>query len=140
VDLFAGRDRIARRRLAANLDRVALESGEAACVRGEPGDSLYVVARGALGVYIAGEGGEELRVSTLRAPASFGEMALLTGEPRSATVRAIGPAEALRLERGRFVELLRREPRIGLAISATLSRRLVQADQRFLRVEKVAEE
>jgi di/tricarboxylate transporter/CRP-like cAMP-binding protein len=139
VDLFAGLDRIALARLAANLDPVTFESGEAACVRGEPGDSLYIVSQGTLGVYIAGgDGHAEVRVATLRAPACFGEMALLTGEPRSATVRAVGPAEALRLDRTRFVELLRREPTIGLSISATLSRRLVQADQRYLRLEKTA--
>jgi CRP-like cAMP-binding protein/di/tricarboxylate transporter len=136
VDLFKGLDRIALAKLAANLDLVVFETGEAACVQGEPGDSLYIVARGAMGVSIAdAEGQGEVRVGTMRAPACFGEVALLTGEPRSATVRAVGPAEALRLDRAKFVELLRREPTIGLAISATLSRRLVAADQRYLRAE-----
>src|SRR5918911_1680297 len=122
VDLFSGLDRVTLAKVAASLDPVAFDDGEAACVQGQPGDSFYVISRGRLGVYVSAEG-EETRVATMGVGTSFGEMALLTGEPRSATVRALGRAEALRLERARVVDLLRREPGIGLAISATLSRR-----------------
>src|SRR5688572_29420490 len=124
VDLFSGLDRITLSKLAANLDPIFFAEGECACVQGEPGDSLYLVSEGRLGVFLVGPGGEERQVATLGEGACFGEMALLTGEPRTATVRAIGDAETLRLNRMRFVELLRREPTIGLSISATLSRRL----------------
>ncbi|HET7770550.1 MAG TPA: cyclic nucleotide-binding domain-containing protein [Chloroflexota bacterium] len=124
VDLFSGLDRVTLSKLAANLDPVFFADGEAACIQGEPGDSLYLVSHGTLAVFLIGDGTAERRVATLGEGACFGEMALLTGEPRTATVRAIGDVEALRLNRTRFVELLRREPTIGLAISATLSRRL----------------
>src|SRR5688500_8591093 len=128
VDLFSGLDRITISKLAANLDLVFHEDGVAACVQGEPGDSLHIVSDGTLGVFLVSESGEERQVATLSIGESFGEMALLTGEPRTATVRALGDAETLRLERTRFIELLTREPRIGLAINATLSRRLRAAN------------
>ena len=138
VDLFSGLDRVALARLAANLDPVEFAPEAPACTQGEPGDSLYIISQGAMGVYISTAGGtHEIRVATLGPGACFGEMALLTGEPRSATVRAVESAEALRLERTRFIELLRREPTIGLAISATLSRRLGSANQSIVRGEKL---
>ncbi|CAA9301928.1 MAG: hypothetical protein AVDCRST_MAG77-5732 [uncultured Chloroflexi bacterium] len=129
VDLFSGLSRVALAKIAASLDPVQLADHEPACVQGDPGDSMYIVSGGSLGVFILPDGVHEARVATLGPGACFGEMALLTGEPRSATVRALGAAEALRLERERFVDLLRREPAIGLAISATLSRRLRDANQ-----------
>lgn len=125
VELFAGLDRVDLAKLAAHLDPVKAEDGGEVFHQGEPGDSLYVVACGRFGVFVAaGEGAGEIRVATLSAGDLFGEMSLFTNEPRSATVRAEGGGEALRLERGRFLDLLRREPTISLAIAATLSRRL----------------
>src|SRR5205823_12764517 len=91
VDLFSGLDRLALAKLAASLDPVSFEDGEAACRQGEPGDSLFVIARGRLGVYVDA-GGRETQVATMGEGVCFGEMALLTGEPRSATVRAQGGA------------------------------------------------
>ena len=55
-------------------------------------------------------------------------MALLTDEPRSATVRAGGDAEVLRLERERFLDLVRRDATVAAAVAATLSHRLRVAD------------
>lgn len=129
VDLFSGLSRITLAKIAAYLDPVEFADRESACIAGEPGDSMYVVSRGVLGVFLTGSDGQhETRVATLGPGACFGEMALFTGEPRSATVRALGEAEALRLERSRFIDLLRGEPGIGLSISATLSRRLKDAN------------
>jgi anion transporter len=62
----------------------------------------------------------ERRVNTLVAGNSFGEMALLGDHPRSATIRADTDAEVLRLERTRFLALVREEPSVALAIAATL--------------------
>ncbi|MBW8837005.1 MAG: cyclic nucleotide-binding domain-containing protein, partial [Burkholderia sp.] len=125
ADLFAGLDRVTLAKLAANLDRVSLRKGEAACIEGEPGDSLYIVSEGTFGVFVGGAGEDRrLRVATLRPGGCFGEMALLTGEPRSASVIADREGELLRLDQERFTDLLRRDPSIGLALSASLSRRL----------------
>src|SRR5437868_437164 len=72
------------------------------------------------------------RLSTLTHADYFGEMALLDDAPRSATVRAEAAGELLRLERGRFLQLLEREPRIAYAVARTLSRRLRAADRSVL--------
>lgn len=145
AELFSGLDRLTLAKLAANLDTVSFRKGEAACNQGEPGDSLYLVSEGTFGVYVRGpDDRPAVRVAELTRGGCFGEMALLTGEPRSATVLADGDGELLRLDHERFTELVRRDPNIGLALSASLSRRLgaascsIKDSEQFIRdrVEK----
>jgi di/tricarboxylate transporter len=125
VDLFSGLDRVTLAKLAARLDPVEVPHGGVVVREGDPGDAFYVIARGAFGVYAAGQdGGADVRLTTLEVGAPFGEMALLTNQPRSATIRAETEGEVLRLGRAHFLELVRREPGVALAIAATLSRRL----------------
>jgi hypothetical protein len=85
---------------------------------------LYVVSSGTFGVYVSTNAGlAEKQVGSLGPGDPFGEMALLTSAPRSATVRAHGPCEVVRLERARFLALLRGNPEVALS-DATLSQRL----------------
>jgi len=117
-------------KLAANLDPISFVKGGAACKQGEVGDSLYLVSEGTFGVFVGSEhDAHQVRVATLGRGACFGEMALLTGEPRSATVLADGDGELLRLDKDRFSELVRRDPSIALTLSASLSRSLRAASQ-----------
>ena len=67
--------------------------------------------------------GEERRVNTLNEGDYFGEMALLAGEPRSATVRTITPSELYSFSRADFSHLLENEPEISKAISETVQGR-----------------
>jgi len=129
VSLFAALGRVELARLAAYLDPVELAAGSEVFRQGDAGDSLYVVATGTLGVFVAAADGQgALRVGHLAAGDLFGEMALFTGEPRSATIRAEGPCTILQLPRERFLSLVVREPTISLTIAATLSQRLRSAN------------
>jgi anion transporter len=124
VDLFSGLSRLTLAKLAAHLVPVQLSSGEELFHQGEPGDAFYLISSGEIGVYVPGEGNGESRVAVLRAGDPVGEMALLTNRPRSATIRAESDGRLLRLDRARFLRLVREEPDVLLAIAATLSRRL----------------
>jgi hypothetical protein len=125
VELFAGLSRVTLAKLAAHLVPIRLTSGTELFRQGDPGDAFYLVARGEMGIYAAGGAdAAETRVAVLGAGAPVGEMALLTNSPRSATIRAETDGELLRLDRTRFLNLVRQEPDVALAIAATLSRRL----------------
>ncbi len=79
---------------------------------GDGADALYVLVAGKARVVKNGERGEEIPLGSLRPGDSFGEMALLEHGRRSATVRASGDVEALRLDRSVFEALVHTNPEI----------------------------
>jgi ATP-binding cassette, subfamily B, bacterial len=73
--------------------------------QGEPGDKLYTISRGQLDVLLERDGGEQ-HVNTLHEGDYFGEMAVLTGEPRTASVRTSLPTQLYSLARSDFETLM----------------------------------
>jgi DASS family divalent anion:Na+ symporter len=132
VDIFAGLDRVALARLAARLQPRGLAEGEVLCHQGDPGDGLYVISQGRIGIFVGHDNGSGttnvVRLGSRGRGDVLGEMAILTGEGRSATLRAEGPAEVLVLDRGSFVDAATQDPTMALAVAATLSRRLRTAN------------
>lgn len=104
--------------VAASFEPVSFPFGTIIVREGDPGNAFYVVARGTARVVRSGERGDEVALNVLRAGDSFGEMALLEGTPRSATVRASGSVEAIRLERGVFLALTRSNPEVRAMFEA----------------------
>ncbi len=112
----------ARARLAAQAEAVAAPAGEWLFRQGDAGDALYVVRSGRLeAVREAPEPPVVLR--ELGRGALVGELAFLTGEPRSASVRAVRDSELLRIPRG-AVEALLEDSRFSAALLAALGRQL----------------
>ena len=123
--LFAGLDSVTLAKLAARLEVVRFDDGEDVMRVGDVGDAMYVISRGHFGVFTPGpKGAGEKRVRSCSEGDVIGEMALLTNQPRSATVRAEGEGEVLRLDRQQFDGLVRQSPSVPLALAATLSSRL----------------
>jgi CRP-like cAMP-binding protein/di/tricarboxylate transporter len=130
IPLFAEIDRVALAQLAAHLDPMEFQEGDTVCRQGEAGDCLYLLTSGRLGVHLhEPDSGASRRIDSLGPGDFFGEMALLTGEPRSATIRAEMPSRVLRLDRERFETLVRAQPSSFLAIARVLSRRLTIANR-----------
>jgi NTE family protein len=93
---------------------------------GDPADRLYFVVSGRLRVGIERDGG--LQVVRLLGPGSaIGELAILTGSRRSASVRAVRDSELLELDGKRFLELLARDQDLGGALLSSLARQLQQS-------------
>ncbi len=131
VPLFAGLDRVTLAKLAAQFERVRFGAGELVFQEGDPGDAFYVVLHGTFSDFVgAPDAGEDVRLATRGPGGTFGDIALLSNRPRSTTVRADAAAEALRLERGRFLGLVAQEPAVALAIAAALSERVWLANVR----------
>jgi len=105
---------------------VMLRQGETLMRQGDPGDSFYVLVSGTLGGLIRDVQGNDKLVNRIRHGEVVGEMALLTNEPRSATIYAIREAELVRFPKEEFFVLLEKYPRFLLQLSRMIIKRLKQ--------------
>lgn len=97
----------------------------------DEGNVLFVINKGKVKVSILSEDGREVILSILDDNDFFGEMALLDGKPRSATVTAIEETEALLLHRADFLDLLEKIPQIAAKLLEELTGRLRKADKKI---------
>ena len=105
---------------------LTLRSGEVLFHKGDPGDAWYVVTSGRMAVVEPSGGDQADRLLAEVGPGeALGELSLLTGEPRSATVYALRDTELVRFPMDRFAELVSAWPQVANAILRTLARRLV---------------
>jgi len=139
VDFLTGLDEEELETLVPNLSEAEFGRGETICREGEAGDTFYVVRSGTVEILARGIKGEETHVRDLEAPAFFGEMSLLTGEPRAATVRAKSDARLLVVEREGFESLFKARPSIAEAISHALATRQSELRERRAAVADTAE-
>lgn len=95
-----------------------LRPGEIVFRAGDPGDALYIVSRGRVQVLgpTAGDAADEPAIAELDEGQAFGEMALLTGAPRTATVRALTDVELLQIDKEDFDSLLAADRQLTEAI------------------------
>ncbi|MBE0603643.1 MAG: mechanosensitive ion channel family protein [Deltaproteobacteria bacterium] len=106
------------RKLSEAVHVVVFGPGEDVVRQGEAGESLFIVRRGTLDVRIDGAS-----VGTLREGNIFGEMSLLTGEKRAATVSAATEARLIRISKGDLEPVIRANPRLLESLSAILAER-----------------
>ena len=96
--------------LAHECERLDFAHGERIVHEGDPGDAMYVVLDGTAVVTVATENGVEREVARLARGEFFGEMALLTGEPRSAGVTVAEDLSVLRIHKDSLQAVLARRP------------------------------
>lgn len=124
VPLFADLPPAALAEVAAATTPLDLPAGAVLCRAGEPGDRLYIVDLGELWVW-AGEPGEGEPLQRLGRAECVGEMALVTGAPRSATVTAGRASTLLVVDRAAFGALTAAHPAVLEAVARLVCRRLV---------------
>jgi len=122
VSLFAPLDGEERAHLAQGIKHVVFGPGEVILNAGEPGDSMYVVRQGEVAVKICADGLEK-EVAVLGEGQFFGEMSLMTGEPRRATVVAKRGAECYVVDRALFHEILQKKESLVGEIGSLLHKR-----------------
>jgi CRP-like cAMP-binding protein len=122
IDLFSGFEEAAITRLAEEARSSLFAPGETVIKRGEPGDNMFVVTSGQLSVRI-GSNGTESETAKLGPGAFFGEMSLLTGSPRQATVIAVSACELLVIDHETFRRLLDDHPDLARQISEKVTER-----------------
>ncbi len=101
--------------------------GERVIREGAEGESMFVLLRGAAEVSIS-KNGHSISVATLKAPDCFGEMSLLTGERRTATVRAQTDCQVMEIGKPVMADLLRSSPDCLERLSELLAKRKMETD------------
>ncbi|HKM99250.1 MAG TPA: peptidase domain-containing ABC transporter [Candidatus Binataceae bacterium] len=107
-------------RFAAGMTECFLRTGDTLFERGDPGDAFYVVASGRARVIGQDSAGREISLSVLKRGEHFGEIALLSEVPRTATVRAAEDLVLLRLDRRDFLNFLAEHPHVRVALERYL--------------------
>jgi protein phosphatase len=119
VPLFSGLPKKHVRRIAELMDEERYHEGASIVREGEQGDSMYVVVEGQCNV-VRGD----RSVDRLLPGDFFGEISLLDGGPRTASIVTDTPVTVLTISRAPFAQMLEQEPEIAVKILTALARRL----------------
>jgi small-conductance mechanosensitive channel/CRP-like cAMP-binding protein len=126
LELFSSLTDEERHALAAQLAARPFAPGDVCTRQGDPSDSLYILARGDVGIFREPDPGSvdiRQRLTKLSAPSYFGEMGLLTGQARTATIIAESDLLCYRLDKAGFEAILRARPEIIDSLSKTVAER-----------------
>ena len=124
VPFLALLDEEQRQLLAARLETIHEPAGKSMFMYGDPGDAAYIIRRGVVEIYSKNDTGERIVLETARAGDFFGEISLLDGGPRTASVVVIEDLEAIVVDRGDLEEFLRVCPEAAINLLAASGRRI----------------
>ena len=131
IPLFSrlGREDVAK--IMGKLEEHTFSAGTTVLSQGDQGDAFYLIESGAVQVVLESVGGRSEVVDVLGPRDCFGEMALLSNEPRSATIIALYDTRTWKLSRQAWDELIEKHPSWLLEFCATLSKRLTRVEQQY---------
>ena len=125
IPLFAGVPRHDLQNILKLGEIRSFEPGQTIVERGEPGDAMYVILRGTARVDVGG------RYHDMKQGDFFGEMGVITGRKRMATVKALDQAHALRIGAQELENFMLHQPRVTLAMMKGLVERLREVQDRI---------
>ncbi len=138
MDLFASLTDAEREALARELTTSLYVSGERIFEAGEPADSLYLLTQGRVEIIRERAKVPPIKLATLEAPAYFGEMGLLLGQPRIATVVAKGDTLCYRLDKRGFDAIIRARPELVETLAKILTERQAENDATLQALDETA--
>jgi NTE family protein len=124
IDLLEDLPAPARKTLLARERRLTLEAGQPLFEAGEPAEALYIVNKGTLAVYIDRPGSGRHLLALIRQGEVVGEMAVISGGPRTASAVAIRDSELITVTAIEFRELQQRYPQLARSLNRLLVHRL----------------
>lgn len=124
IDLFADLSDSAADRLLRYAKLHKYPKNSIIVTEGDSQNNFYIVEAGNLKVYVDGEDGRQVTLNWLESGDYFGELALIDGEPRSASVITLTPTELRVISQHDFHEFLANEPGVALALMRALARRV----------------
>ena len=117
-----------RANLANVIDELKVAEGQTLFEAGDPGDSLFIVVRGEIELFIKDMVGQKIVLHSAQPGDMFGELAMLDSGPRTATALALSDTEVLVLDRDDLMLLFQRKPEAALHMLASLSGLTRKAD------------
>ena len=126
--------------LVAGLTLKKYAQGEKLVTQGMPGNSFYIIEDGKVEVVVRDSEERETKVAELGEGKFFGEMSLLTGEARSATIRAMQDVDVLVIGKRDLGPILRRNPTIAEALSRVIEQRQLENLEKIAKTRKLSEE
>ncbi len=121
-ELFAGLPAEALARVGSRFKKTVFPAGHVICREGETGDSMFIIQRGKVAI-LRNMGWGERELGTMGANDVVGEMALISDEARSATVKALEETECLELDHESFDTLLGQEPAFAQQVARYMTKR-----------------
>lgn len=123
IQLFARLSAEERAALLASMQQRRVEPNQTIFWLGDRGDSFFVIRSGSVVVTVPNDRGEHVVINTLGPGGFFGEISLLDGGPRTATVRTAEPCDLLVLDRDALHGFLRERPDVAIEILAVMGQR-----------------
>jgi small-conductance mechanosensitive channel len=139
LDLFRPLSAEERERVAGAARERRYAEGETIVREGERSSSMFLVESGRVGVSIHEAGGETRRLAVIEPGSAFGEISLLTGEPRTATVRALTETVLIEIEKESLAPVLQANPALAEAFGESMRRRQRETADLFDATRETAE-
>jgi branched-chain amino acid transport system substrate-binding protein len=139
IDIFKPFTDYAKSYMSKNMNRCQVSPGSFVFNQGDEGNSLFIIEEGVVGVQVEITPGKCIEVARLGAGSFFGEMALLTGEARTANIVAISDTILFEITREHIAPLIDEQPQISKALSELLVQRKIatEAEKNKYRAEKI---
>lgn len=128
VPIFSDLDEATLEKIEKIGTRKNYNKNDVIMMEDEVGSALFVIANGKVKVARSSSDGREVILTILSDSDFFGEMAILDGQTRSATVTAIEDSDLFLIQRNEFLNLLREHPEISISLLQELTKRLRSAD------------
>ena len=129
VPFLAALDLSDLEQLATAVSRRKYLRGDAIMHKEDDGQSLFIVEKGSVRVYLPSLQGADLTLALLGPGDFVGDLSLLDGQPRSASADAMEDTSVLSLERSDFIELVRSSPDAAMAVMTVVAKRLRNTDE-----------
>src|SRR5919108_1965913 len=131
IPIFSGLTREDVAKVLGKMEEISFSAGTTIFSQGDKGDAFYLIQSGAVQVVLESTAGRSEAIAVLGAQDWFGEMALLSGEPRSATIITVKDTTLWKLSREAWDELIEKHPTWLLHFCATLSKKLAHVEQQY---------
>lgn len=129
MHLFCSSDSDSLYKIAGQFKSESVKADSTVFHEGDPGDKFFVIAEGIIEIFTVNARGNELRLAVLGGGDYFGEMALMSGDHRSASARAVTPCTLLSLSSRQFAEFVKKTPSLRAGLEEMTAKRQAGNDR-----------